>query len=640
MKTNSNYKYQSIIKKTLIFVSSLDIRIRRLILIIIDILIIWISFKFSFYVLKNENLPGINYYNLFYFHTFISISFYFFTGQYRGLTQYLGSKNFYKLIVRNLVTISFSSIVLLNIVGGLIYIDLSILLFGLNNLLMIFSRVVLRDLLIYWTKEKDFKKIDVVIYGAGSAGVQLSSILKFQGKFRVNFFIDDNPLLWNRNINGIQILPFSVLKKNKNIDRVILAIPSLNKNKRKVILSNLEDLRLSTFQIPTLDELSSSNIDFNDIKPIKIEDLLHRDIVPPIKSLIKKSINNNVICVTGAGGSIGSELCLQMLDFNPKKIILLERNELALYKIQKETEKFFPQIDICPVLGDCTNLFFIKRIFFEHKVNVIFHAAAYKHVPLVESNPFQALKNNILSTRVICEASTSVKAKLMMLISSDKAVRPTNVMGLSKRISELIVQAFAELIKNETDQNKEYTKFSMVRFGNVLGSSGSVLPLFQSQIDSGGPVTLTHPEIVRYFMTIPEAAQLVLQASQMSNGGDVFLLDMGEPVKIKDFAKKLIKLNGLTIKDKRNINGDIELVYTGLRPGEKLFEELLIDSKSISTEHPLIFKSEKNYIVDFKDFFIKLDEIQDSLENYKKGKIVGQLLDMVPEWNPSQEINF
>ena len=229
--------------------------------------------------------------------------------------------------------------------------------------------------MIYWTKEKDFKKIDVVIYGAGSAGVQLSSILKFQGKFRVNFFIDDNPLLWNRNINGIQILPFSVLKKKKNIDRVILAIPSLNKNKRKVILSNLEDLRLSTFQIPTLDELSSSNIDFNDIKPIKIEDLLHRDIVPPIKSLIKKSINNNVICVTGAGGSIGSELCLQMLDFNPKKIILLERNELALYKIQKETEKFFPQIDICPVLGDCTNLFFIKRIFFEHKVNVIFHAS-------------------------------------------------------------------------------------------------------------------------------------------------------------------------------------------------------------------------------------------------------------------------
>ncbi len=634
-------KFNKVFVNILLLISSLNPFLRRLILIFLDLCIIAIASYIGLFFLKSSNeLNNFSFLKTYSLIAFPSLFVYLFSSNYKSLTQHLGSKYFYRLVIRNTFAMLISAILFCFNTFDISFLKLIILAYGIINLLTVFLRVILRDILIFWLEKKELKKRPIAIYGAGAAGVQLSTLLRLQRKFIVKFFVDDDPKLWNRNINGIDILPPSSIKENvSKISKIILAIPSLPNNKRQDILSNLEKIGIATFQIPSLDKLTSSNVQINDIQPIKIEDLLQRDTVPPISNLIKKIINYNTICITGAGGSIGSELIKQILEFNPKKIVLVEMNELSLYNISKEIEENYTEIDFLPVLGDCSNYKFIKKIFYDNNVDIVFHAAAYKHVPLVEINPIEALKNNIFSTMSVCKAAMSVNLKLMMLISSDKAVRPTNVMGLSKRISELVVQYFASINDNyKIKKTESYTRFSMVRFGNVLGSSGSVLPLFQKQIDSGGPVTLTHPDIVRYFMTIPEAAQLVLQAAQMAKGGDVFLLDMGQAIKIKDFAMKLIKLNGLTIKDESNKNGDIEIIYTGLRTGEKLFEELLVNSKAISTDHPLIYTTSRKSMQNIDNFMNNINKLECELRNYDKSKIISILSEIVPEWQPSKKI--
>ena len=365
------------------------------------------------------------------------------------------------------------------------------------------------------------------------------------------------------------------------------------------------------------------------MNPIEIEDLLGREIVNAELDSKSNIICGQNICVTGAGGSIGSELCEQIIFLNPKKLILFEISEPSLYFIfEKLKEIKNLNVEVIPVLGNCSDENLLRRTLLNNKVSVIFHAAAYKHVSLVQKNCLQGISNNFISTKIICKVALDLNIKKFVLISSDKAVRPTSIMGLSKRLSELVVLSFARKVISQEDKN---TIFSMVRFGNVLGSSGSVVPLFKKQIKQGGPITITHPEVIRYFMTINEAANLVIQAGSLSQGGELFLLDMGKPVKILDLAKQMINLSGLAIKDEKNPRGDIEIVFVGLRDGEKLYEELLIDGSPLKTKHPLIFiANESNKIQN--NLSSKFDELELQLKAQNE-KLVFQLISqIVPEW--------
>jgi FlaA1/EpsC-like NDP-sugar epimerase len=424
----------------------------------------------------------------------------------------------------------------------------------------------------------------------------------------------------------VTIEPPQALQEDSDMpDQVLIAIPSLSRTRRRQIVDSLQEIGIPVLQIPSMEEITAGRARIDALRPIQVEELLGRDLVLPDPHLLGPGIIGKSICVTGAGGSIGSELCRQILSLNPRKLILLEISEPSLYAIDQELNGLLADgIEIVPVLGNAADSALVERCFQEHGVDVVFHAAAYKHVPLVEANPLAGLANNVLSTRVVCEAARRCGSSQLVMISTDKAVRPTNVMGASKRLAELIVQA----------QPLGPTRFAMVRFGNVLGSSGSVVPLFRRQIAAGGPITLTHPDIIRYFMTISEAAQLVLQSAVLAKGGDVLLLDMGEPVKIKVLAEQMVRLSGLSLKDASNPNGEIEIVCTGLRPGEKLYEELLIDSESESTVHPLIFRAlERTMQPD--GLWSQLDAMELAIKQQSYSTTLEHLADLVPEWQSS-----
>ena len=381
---------------------------------------------------------------------------------------------------------------------------------------------------------------------------------------------------------------------------------------------------MSVLQVPSVDDITSGRARIDALRPIAIEDLLGRESVPPNPDLLGPGIRDCVVCVTGAGGSIGSELCRQILSLQPSILILIERSEPALYAIEQELKRQLTfNVDFVVVLGDAGDPELLKRLFSSFRVNLIFHAAAYKHVPLVEANPLAGLKNNVLQTGALCREAQAAGVDRFVLISTDKAVRPTNIMGASKRLAEIVVQAFAK------QSNK--TRFSMVRFGNVLGSSGSVVPLFRNQIKLGGPITLTHPDIIRYFMTIPEAAQLVLQSSVLAKGGDVFLLDMGEPIRIKDLAEQMVRLSGLSVRNLDNPSGDIEIHCTGLRPGEKLYEELLIDAKAEPTPHALIFRAQE-YSLPPDELWPQLEVLESAIKCNDVTRSLNILAELVPEW--------
>ncbi len=448
--------------------------------------------------------------------------------------------------------------------------------------------------------DKEHNKKNVVIYGAGSAGVQLASALAHGGAFKTVAFIDDNPLLHKQKINGIKICPFDslgYLMERYHVANVLLAMPSASRMRISEIIDLLEPYAVHVLSMPSVSDIAHGKVTFDVLQEVDIADLLGRDPVTPVTALLQANITDKVVMVTGAGGSIGSELCRQILRLQPRTLVLFERNEFALYAIEKELNQRLSKTDtpekiaVLPVLGSVTNAERVEKVCKTFQVQTIYHAAAYKHVPMVEKNPAEAVFNNILGTLRTAQSAINAQVETFVLISTDKAVRPTNTMGATKRFAELILQA---LSNNASAEQK--TRFMMVRFGNVLGSSGSVVPLFREQIARGGPVTVTDKRIIRYFMTIPEASQLVIQAGAMGQGGDVFVLDMGEPIRIIDLAKRMIHLSGLEIKDDTHPDGDIEIQFTGLRAGEKLYEELLIGDNVSKTSHPRIMRAEESMI--------------------------------------------
>ncbi|MEJ2452264.1 MAG: nucleoside-diphosphate sugar epimerase/dehydratase, partial [Gammaproteobacteria bacterium] len=479
------------------------------------------------------------------------------------------------------------------------------------------------------------KKVKVAIYGAGAAGVQLANALAYSNEYTPVAFLDDKSELHNTLVNTLRVYPFSdigTLIPRLGIQEVLLAIPAASRRRRNHIIESLEKYPVHVRTLPSVSELAGGQFKIDDIKEVDIEDLLGRDPVKPFPDLLHSNILGKNVMVTGAGGSIGSELCRQIQLQQPAKIILYEANEYALYAIESELKQHLEEKNkdkVVAILGNVLDKTRFQQICKTYRVHTIYHAAAYKHVPLVEKNPLEAVRNNIKGTLFAAESAIATGVDTFVLISTDKAVRPTNVMGASKRFAELILQALAE--------KEEHTRFCMVRFGNVLGSSGSVVPLFREQIQKGGPVTVTHPDIIRYFMTIPEAAQLVIQAGAMGNVGDVFLLDMGEPVRINDLARTMIHLSGLTVEDDENPGGDIRIEYTGLRPGEKLYEELLIGGNPIGTRHPRIYRARESHI--------PWPELQDYLELLDKGLEVGDvemvltlLLNVVVDYHPQGTI--
>ena len=439
----------------------------------------------------------------------------------------------------------------------------------------------------------------VFIYGAGSSGRQLASALRNSRQMHVIGFLDDDKDLQGKVLNGIPIHKperLSHLAPKLNVSQVLLALPSISRERRNKILSDISNSQLLVHTIPNLADLASGKIAVSDLRELDVEDLLGRDSRSPDLGLLSKNIYQKVILVTGAGGSIGSELCRQIIDQRPSLLILLEQSEFALYSIEQELRSMLANIEGSPIrlrsaLGSIRDIQLIHQIIDQYRPYAIFHAAAYKHVTLVESNPVEGLLNNTFGTLGLAKLAAQMGVPNFILISTDKAVRPTSVMGASKRLAEMILQAIAA----ESSYGKN-TTFSMVRFGNVLNSSGSVVPLFRKQIKEGGPITLTNIDVTRYFMTIPEAAQLVLQASSMAEGGDVFVLDMGQPVKIIDLARRMILLSGLQVRDTGQPDGDIEIQVTGLRPGEKLYEELLIGKNSEPTYHPQILRAQEEFL--------------------------------------------
>jgi len=473
----------------------------------------------------------------------------------------------------------------------------------------------------------------VIIYGAGSAGIQLATALKVSQEMQPVAFVDKDKSLHNSYVGGLKILPPSALKKlirKKKVDEVLIAIPSASKSVLRSLLREVEDYSIKVRILPGLAELAQGKVVVSELKEVDISDLLGREEVDANQELLNKNIKEKIVLVTGAGGSIGSEISRQVAKVGPKKIILLDANEYSLYAIKQDLELNFSETDAYSILGSVTNSKKMDDICKIFNIDTIYHAAAYKHVPLVEENPFEAVFNNIIGTKVCAEAALKNEVETFVLISTDKAVRPTNIMGASKRFAELILQS---IDANETSNPK--TKMIMVRFGNVIGSSGSAIPLFQEQIKKGGPITVTHPDVLRYFMSIPEAAELVIQAGAMGTGGDVFVLDMGEPVKILDLAKRLVGLSGLELKDKANPNGEIEIVFTGLRPGEKLYEELLIGNNVSRTKHNKVLRAEEDYLTTAElDSFLEL--IKQEEKNNDVAALKKILKKAIPGFVPDQ----
>jgi FlaA1/EpsC-like NDP-sugar epimerase len=473
----------------------------------------------------------------------------------------------------------------------------------------------------------------VLVYGAGDAGVQLVSALSHSSEYNPVGFVDDLKELQGNQITGLNVYSIDAIEgviSKLRVDEVLIAMPSASRTKRLDIINILESYPVLVRMLPGVAELAEGKVSIGDLREVSIKDLLGRDTVVPNKELLSKNITNKVVVVTGAGGSIGSELCRQIVFLKPKALILYEMSELALYTIEKELSNIgMHSMDLYPILGSVNNKTRLTNVFKRFGVDTVYHAAAYKHVPMVEFNNTEGVDNNIFGTLNCAQAAIDTGVKTFVLISTDKAVRPTNTMGATKRSAELVLQA---LSAKQSD-----TKFTMVRFGNVLGSSGSVIPLFKQQIKVGGPVTVTDVNMVRYFMTIPEAVELVIQAGAMGLGGDVFVLDMGKPVRIDDLAKKMIRLSGLEVKDESNPDGDIEIKYTGLRPGEKLYEELLIGDNVSETDNPLIMRAQEEMLA-WDELEPILNDLQIAITNCDQKKLRELLIQIVPGFKPQCEI--
>ncbi|AVH31544.1 nucleoside-diphosphate sugar epimerase [Vibrio fluvialis] len=480
----------------------------------------------------------------------------------------------------------------------------------------------------------------VLIYGAGSAGRQLAIALRNSESYKVVGFIDQDKTLENTVIMGLQVNDISraaYLVEKYDVTQILLAVPSASRARRKRILESLMELSAEVLTVPDMKDIVEGKASIDQLKDVAIEDLLGRDPVTPQQSLMEANILDKVVMVTGAGGSIGSELCRQIVRYKPKALVLFELSEFGLYQIDRELNQLIQDeglsVEVIPLLGSVQRINRLMVTMKSFNVQTVYHAAAYKHVPLVEYNVVEGVRNNVFGTYYTAQAAIEAGVESFVLISTDKAVRPTNVMGTTKRMAELGLQALAEQEKSKS----KGTRFCMVRFGNVLGSSGSVVPLFKRQIEAGGPITVTHPDIIRYFMTIPEAAQLVIQAGAMGKGGDVFVLDMGDPVRITDLAVNLIQLSGLEVKDEQHPYGDIAIEFTGLRPGEKLYEELLIGDNVEETAHERIMTAKERYLT-LVEFEKHLNDLDKACHEFNHERIRELLLEAPTDFNPTDGI--
>ncbi|MEK6627606.1 MAG: nucleoside-diphosphate sugar epimerase/dehydratase [Bdellovibrionota bacterium] len=608
------------------YLAKMPRRYKILIMLISDVVLLPLALWSAIALRYGTFQPIVSgYWWLFLVIPFVTVPIFLKLGLYRAVIRYVDEQ----IIKTVLYGVTLSSLIIIAIVAmtqiqGLPRSSL-IIYWVIASSYIASSRYLARGIL-RTLERKERRKQKVAIYGAGRAGLQTALALLSGPEYKPVLFFDDQSELHGSTIAGIRVYD---PKNAENImdrhscNQLLLALPSVTRAKRKEIIQRFERKNIQLKTIPGMGELVTGRVKVEDIREVGIEDLLGRDPVPPFEDLISKCIYNKVVMVTGAGGSIGSELCRQILKHNPKKIILFERTEFSLYKLEQELLQVYNREKITPILGDVLNQQQLENIISNHGVETIYHAAAYKHVPLVEGNVISGVINNVFGTLSVAKAAMSLKVQTFVLISSDKAVRPTNVMGATKRLAELVLQALAD--------TKPFTRFCMVRFGNVLGSSGSVVPLFKEQIKNGGPVTVTHPEVTRYFMTIPEASQLVLQAGAMGDGGEVFVLDMGEAIKIVDLARNMIELSGFEVKDKDSDQGDIAINFVGLRPGEKLYEELLIGSKVGKTAHPRIMNADEEFI-ELKKLMGFMEKLKFNCDNYLDSAAVENLKEIISEY--------
>lgn len=611
---------------------------KRAISVCIDIIFIQIAFWAAFWTRLGDfdQTRSIDYWYLVSFISVLTITCFIRIGYYRAILRYLSVHAIFTLGVGSLVsTVIF---ILATYFFG-IWVPRTVVVIYLGYLFILTGGARL-SIRVFFAQLEMKRKPNVIIYGGGVAGRQLVNLLRQGDELNPVAYIDDNKKLQGNVLQGLTVYKrekLSCLVSKFDVKQVLLAMPSATRSQRKTIISALVDLPVEVLSIPNLDAIVHDNVSLDQLHDVPIEDLLGRESVLPNEQLMEANIKNKVVMVTGAGGSIGSELCRQIILHQPQAVLLFELSEFALYSIEKELSEYIDKrglvVELIPLLGSVQRINRLEAIMTTFNVDTIYHAAAYKHVPMVEYNVVEGVRNNVFGTFYTAQAAINAGVSSFVLISTDKAVRPTNVMGTTKRMAELGLQALAE----QEALKPNGTRFCMVRFGNVLGSSGSVIPLFKRQIKEGGPITITHPDIIRYFMTIPEAAQLVIQAGAMGKGGDVFVLDMGKPVKIVSLAENLVKLSGLEVKSEQNPYGDIEFKYTGLRPGEKLYEELLIGDNVNQTEHSRIMMANERFLplIEYQQI---LEQLDSACHDFEHEQIRQILIDAPTDFKPSDGI--
>ena len=609
----------------------------------------WLSLGLRYEVLI---VPSGAFLNLLIYSTLLYFPVFLYFGLYRALSRYSDFRAYLNIFKAFIVYCIFGCVLFgivkidgvprsLGLIQPLIFLMLVLATRGLASTILAFGIV---------GRVSDKSKIKILIYGVTSAGRQLAASVYLGQKYKLVGFLDNNSTLWKSFAEGVPIFrPSDVFRvvQDNSISEIWLALSGSDSDKRSEVIESMRGLKVRIRSMHNFYEHGSGNY-LHGVEELDVADLLGRNPVNANLQLLERGILDQVVMVTGAGGSIGSELCRQIIEFQPKTLVLIDQSEFALYKIHTDilgllrssnfdslisesTNQDKAPFQVVPILSSVADDRAINELFERWRPDTVFHAAAYKHVPLVEKNIVASISNNVWGTLCCIKSAIKFNAKNFVLISTDKAVRPTNVMGATKRLSELVMQAYAAASKDSS------TILSAVRFGNVLDSSGSVVPLFRKQILEGGPLTLTHPDITRYFMTIPEAAQLVVQACSMASGGDIFVLDMGEPVPIMSLARRMIEFSGLTVKDAANESGDIEILVTGLRPGEKLYEELLIGGNPVSTGHPKIMKARESYI-ELEELNHKLNALLEAMKLGNMRLILDILIGLVPEYNPSQEV--
>jgi len=620
---------------------------KRTVLIINDLALLTIALWLA-YTLRLSRLyvpPSLDKWMLFVSAPIIGVIVFYIRGLYKLVTRFIGPEGTTRIYLAVIIAAVIWALVVL-MAGVKDHPRSVIVIYALIAVLLIrLSRQWASATLLRLAPEHKGVSFDerkrVIIYGAGTSGIQLLRALNETGTYKTVAFIDSNPSLAGQMVHGVKVLRPEKIGKtiaDENVKEVLLATPSALRGERRLAIRLLEAYPVVVKTLPALEEIASGHVEVSDLRPIDVEDLLGRDPVTPDLELLAANVHGKVVMITGAGGSIGSELTRQLLRLGPKILVLFELSEVALYEISMEIEELNERLHkdeagagettrVVQVLGSVLDRKLVARTLEELGVEVIYHAAAYKHVPIVEANPFAGLQNNTFGTLVVAEAAKELGVERFVLVSSDKAVRPTNIMGASKRLAELILQAFAQ-------EPHSSTIFTMVRFGNVLDSSGSVVRRFRNQIKAGGPVTVTHPEVIRYFMSIPEAAQLVIQAGTMAIGGEVFVLEMGTPVKIDDLARTMIRLSGLEVRDEVHPEGDIAIEYIGLRRGEKLYEELLIGENTTGTSHPRIFKNSEP-ILPFEELAAALERLEEAIQKLDTAELQETLRATVEGYVPA-----